>query len=64
MQKIIEAFTIFGKYTSSNQLSSVHGQIGVDVSEEQCPIDSEDGVRLFELGWDIEEEYWVKDVFE
>jgi hypothetical protein len=64
MQKLIEAFTIFGKYTSNDYcLSAEHDQIWIFVDSGELPVDSEDGNRLVELGWDVDTEvdnFWTK----
>ena len=62
-KKIAEALLILAKYNDSGYISAEHDIIYSGVSTENLPEDSEDGVRLIELGWHNDREYdagWSK----
>lgn len=58
VSEFIQALCIFAKYLKNGMdtgwfLEAAHDIIYMNVSAEQLPEDSEDGIKLGEMGWHI-----------
>ncbi len=60
MDKYRRSFEILEKYVPDAKYEFTSGIVTSTVTQEHIPTDSNDGLKLIEMGWLISNEFWSK----